>query len=292
MPAGSHRARLRGAHAGLAARFQHVRRRLDLRPARQSRLAGTGRSGLEYHDPRFDPHEAFQQFKTHPFVRAILEGGKLVRYGAKTVPYGGWYSMPRTYVDGGLIIGDSASLLNSQRLKGIHMAIKSGMLAAETIFDALRAGDASSKTLAAFPQQDRAKLDREGTVGVRNFHQALSQRSVARAWCTRRCSSSPAGAVSIDPMRTRPRLRGVSQAQRRPGPRQPRVQGRRQADLRPSDRRLPLRHAPRRRSAVPSCTCSIQHLRRPLRDRIRKSLPVFLSRRRLRNGRGKRTAGA
>ena len=57
-------------------------------------------TGLEYHNPRFDPHEAFQQFKTHPFVRRILEGGKLVRYGAKTVPVGGWYSMPRTYVDG------------------------------------------------------------------------------------------------------------------------------------------------------------------------------------------------
>src|SRR5271167_2116823 len=90
-------------------------------------------TGLEYHNPRFDPHEAFQRFKTHPFVRKILEGGKLVRYGAKTVPVGGWYSMPRTYVDGGLIIGDSASLLNSQRLKGIHTAIKTGMLAAETI---------------------------------------------------------------------------------------------------------------------------------------------------------------
>ena len=65
--------------------------------------------GLEYHNPRFDPHEAFQKFKTHPFVRRILDGGKLVRYGAKTVPTGGWYSMPRTYVDGGLIIGDSAA---------------------------------------------------------------------------------------------------------------------------------------------------------------------------------------
>src|SRR5579864_8948937 len=103
---------------------------------------------LEYKNPLFDPHEAFQKFKTHPFVRRILDGGKLVRYGAKTVPYGGWYSMPRSYVDGGLIIGDSASLLNSQRLKGIHIAIKSGMLAAETVFEALKTGDASSKTLA------------------------------------------------------------------------------------------------------------------------------------------------
>src|ERR1700735_1303669 len=96
---------------------------------------------LEYKNPLFDPHEAFQKFKTHPTVKKILEGGKLVRYGAKTVPYGGWYSMPRTHVDGGLIIGDSASVLNSQRLKGIHTAIKTGMLAAETIYEALAKGD-------------------------------------------------------------------------------------------------------------------------------------------------------
>src|ERR1700719_962916 len=89
---------------------------------------------LEYADPQYDPHEAFQRWKTHPAIKKILEGGKLVRYGAKSLPAGGWYSMPRPYVDGGLIIGDSGRFLESQRLKGIHMAIKSGMFAAETIF--------------------------------------------------------------------------------------------------------------------------------------------------------------
>ena len=69
--------------------------------------------GLEYRDSLFDAHAAFQKFKTHPFVRRILEGGTLVRYGAKTLPEGGWYSMPRPYIDGALIIGDSASLVNS-----------------------------------------------------------------------------------------------------------------------------------------------------------------------------------
>src|SRR6202162_521326 len=60
---------------------------------------------LEYGDPRFDPHAAFQQWKTHPFLKKILDGGKLVRYGAKSLPYGGWYALPRNYLDGGLIIG-------------------------------------------------------------------------------------------------------------------------------------------------------------------------------------------
>ena len=128
---------------------------------------------LEYHDPLFDPHAAFQKFKTHPFVRKILESGKLVRYGAKTVPYGGWYSMPKSFIDGGLIIGDSASLLNSQRLKGIHTAIKSGMLAAETIYEALCAGDTSATKLAAYQQKLEQSWIKKELWAVRNFHQAF-----------------------------------------------------------------------------------------------------------------------
>lgn len=128
---------------------------------------------LEYRNSLFDPHEAFQKFKTHPFVRRILKGGKLVRYGAKSLPYGGWYSMPRNYLDGGLIIGDSASLLNSQRLKGIHIAIKSGMLAAETIYEALVAGDTSARTLSAFQKKIEASWIKKELWAVRNFHQGF-----------------------------------------------------------------------------------------------------------------------
>jgi electron-transferring-flavoprotein dehydrogenase len=129
--------------------------------------------GLEYADPQFDPHEAFQKWKSHPFLKKILDGGKLVRYGAKTIPAGGWYSMPRNYVDGGLIIGDSGSFLDAQRLKGIHMAIKSGMLAAEAIFDALKAGDTSAKTLSTFPHRvDQSYIKKELRL-VRNFHQSF-----------------------------------------------------------------------------------------------------------------------
>jgi len=128
---------------------------------------------LEYHNPQFDPHEAFQKFKTHPHVRRILDGGKLVRYGAKTVPYGGWYSMPRNFVSGGLIIGDSASLLNSQRLKGIHTAIKSGMLAAETVYNALCAGDTSAVALSEYQRRLESSWIREELWPVRNFHQAF-----------------------------------------------------------------------------------------------------------------------
>lgn len=157
---------------------------------------------LEYKDSLFDPHEAFQKLKTHPYIRRILEGGKLVRYGAKTVPYGGWYSMPRNYFDGGLIIGDSASLLNSQRLKGIHTAIKSGMLAAETIYEALVAGDTSSKTLSRFQKKIEASWIKPELWAVRNFHQGF-HKGLWRGVVNAGLQFITGGRGLVDPMRAR-----------------------------------------------------------------------------------------
>ena len=158
---------------------------------------------LQYHNPRFDPHEAFQEYKTHPFIKRVLEGGKLVRYGAKTVPYGGWYSMPRPYVAGGLIIGDSASLLNSQRLKGIHIAIKSGMLAAETIFEALKAGDTSEKTLSALPRKIDESWIKKELWAIRNFHQGFEHGLYAGLFHAG-LQFVTGGRGLVDPMRARP----------------------------------------------------------------------------------------
>jgi electron-transferring-flavoprotein dehydrogenase len=171
--------------------------------------------GLEYHNPLFDPHEAFQKFKTHPFVRRILDGGKLVRYGAKTVPYGGWYSMPRTYVDGGLIVGDSASMLNSQRLKGIHTAIKSGMLAAETIYEALCVGDTSAKTLSAYQQKiDQSWLKKE-LYEVRNFHQGFHD-GLWKGLVNAGIQFVSGGRGLTDPMRAEAGYKDYSKLQRDP----------------------------------------------------------------------------
>jgi electron-transferring-flavoprotein dehydrogenase len=129
--------------------------------------------GLDYRDARVDPHHEFQKFKTHPLIRKLLEGGKLIRYGAKAMTVGGWYTMPQLTSDGVMIIGDSAGMLNGERLKGIHTAIKAGMLAAETILDALVKKDYSRTTLSSFD----TKL-KESNVGrelykARNFHQAF-----------------------------------------------------------------------------------------------------------------------
>lgn len=130
-------------------------------------------TGLDYEDPRTDPHHIFQSFKLHPFARRILEGGKMIRYGAKALPYGGWLTMPRIYGDGWMLLGDSASFMNSQRLKGIHLAIKSGMLAAETAFHALVVGDGAAATLARYKGMVDSSWIRDELYLVRNFHQGF-----------------------------------------------------------------------------------------------------------------------
>jgi len=155
---------------------------------------------LEYADPQFDPHAAFQKWKTHPFVKSLLEGGKLVRYGAKSLPYGGWYAMPRNTVDGALIIGDSGSFLDSQRLKGIHLAMKSGMLAAETIFEALKAGDTTTKTLGKFQNRVEQSYIRDELWKVRNFHQSF-QHGMLRGFIQTAFQQISGGRGLVDPMR-------------------------------------------------------------------------------------------
>ncbi len=130
-------------------------------------------TGLDYQDPRTDPHHVFQSFKSHPFARRILEGGKMVRYGAKSLPYGGWLTMPRLAGDGWMLLGDSASFLNSQRLKGIHLAIKSGMLAAETAYDALVREDYSAAQIGDYKRRVDESWIREELYPVRNFHQGF-----------------------------------------------------------------------------------------------------------------------
>jgi electron-transferring-flavoprotein dehydrogenase len=127
-------------------------------------------TGLDYKDPLIDPHAEFQKFKTHPKIAEILAGGKMLKYGAKTINAGGWHTMPKLYADGVLIIGDSASFLNGQRIKGIHTAMKSGMIAAETIVSAFDHDDFTSKTLRHFKEKIDGSWIYDELYAVRNFH--------------------------------------------------------------------------------------------------------------------------
>ena len=132
-------------------------------------------TGLDYTDPLIDPHAEFQKFKTHPEVAKILEGGKMLKYGAKTINAGGWWTMPQLYADGVLLVGDCASFLNGQRIKGIHTAMKSGMLAAETIVSALEKEDYTSNTLQHFTEKVNGSWLYDELHAVRNFHGAFQK---------------------------------------------------------------------------------------------------------------------
>jgi electron-transferring-flavoprotein dehydrogenase len=110
-------------------------------PLGESRVAIGMVVGLDYTDATLSVHDVLQELKGHPFVRAILEGGKRIAWGAKTIPEGGFLSLPDSLsFSGGMIVGDGAGLVNVPALKGIHYAMGSGMLAAETALDAIRPG--------------------------------------------------------------------------------------------------------------------------------------------------------
>jgi electron-transferring-flavoprotein dehydrogenase len=132
-------------------------------------------TGLDYEDPMIDPHAEFQKFKTNPMVAAVLAGGKMIKYGAKSINAGGYFTMPRLYSDGVLLVGDSASFLNGQRIKGIHTAMKSGMLAAETIVGAFEHEDFTSNTLRHYDEKVNLSWIYDELYPVRNFHGAFQK---------------------------------------------------------------------------------------------------------------------
>ncbi len=132
-------------------------------------------TGLDYLDPMIDPHHEYQKFKTHPAVAEILKGGKMLKYGAKAINAGGYHTMPKLYADGVLLVGDCAAFLNGQRIKGIHTAMKGGMLAAETILDAFVHNDFTSNTLRHFEEKFNNSWIYEELYAVRNFHASFQK---------------------------------------------------------------------------------------------------------------------
>lgn len=109
--------------------------------------------GLDYQNPHLSPFEEFQRFKTHPKFRGLFEGGRRLCYGARAIVEGGLQALPKLTFPGGVLVGDSAGFLNVAKIKGTHTAIKSGMLAAEAIFEALQSGHTDEVT----PYSDAVK---------------------------------------------------------------------------------------------------------------------------------------
>jgi len=130
--------------------------------------------GLSYSNPYLSPYEEFQRYKTHPLISAFLENGRRVSYGARAIAAGGAQSLPELVFPGGALIGDDAGFLNVSRIKGSHAAIKSGMLAAGAVADAL-AESRSGDVLAAYPQSYETSWLSAELHKARNFKPLLAK---------------------------------------------------------------------------------------------------------------------
>ena len=143
--------------------------------------------GLDYQDPRLQPFEAFQQFKNHPRVKPLLEGGEILAAGARTIAAGGWQSLPTLEMPGALLIGDAGGTLNVPKIKGIHQAIRSACCAAEHLaesgapagFDA-RWRASRRRPRAAPGAQHQARLQARLLVGLRQRRAGDAHRRAHR----------------------------------------------------------------------------------------------------------------
>jgi electron-transferring-flavoprotein dehydrogenase len=143
--------------------------------------------GLDTTDATFSVHDALQRLKTHPFIKKMLEGGKRTAWGAKTIPSGGYYAMPkRLAVPGMVVAGDAASMVNIPTLKGVHYAMHAGMYAAEAIVDALKS-DPDSVNFEAYDEKVHKSSIEKDLRKSRNVRQAFSKGffvggAVANGW--------------------------------------------------------------------------------------------------------------
>ncbi|MBI2836161.1 MAG: 4Fe-4S dicluster domain-containing protein [Chloroflexi bacterium] len=131
--------------------------------------------GLDWRYADLNPQLELQIFKSHSLIKSLLEGGEVIAYGARTLPEGGYYSVPELMANGALLIGDSAGLTNPRKLKGLHYAIKSGMLAAETIAQALEKQDFSRETLRNYQEALEQSFIGQDLRAARNYRQVFAK---------------------------------------------------------------------------------------------------------------------
>ena len=229
--------------------------------------------GLDYQDPRLAPFEAFQQYKNHPSVKTLLEGGEIVSAGARGIAAGGWQSTPTLEMPGAILIGDAGGTLNFAKIKGVHQAIRSGALAGEHI--------AHSGTAAGFDAKWRASPGGQELKRVRNFKPAFKRGLwlglVNSAW-----EMLTGRQIAVD-LEEHGRLVAPVQARRVHLARA--ALGRAHAAAARSGLvRVFRRQCARGEPADPPEGGRHQHLRRPLRPGIRQSVRTLLSGRGLRDG--------
>jgi len=169
--------------------------------------------GLDYHDARLDVHQLLQRMKQHPLFRAVLEGGEMVEWGAKTIPEGGFHSVPdRRHGPGCLIAGDAAGFVDVPSLKGIHYAMESGMQAARAIFRALKADDVSGEGLASYTSAIDGSYIMADMKKTRNMRLAFKKGfyagGVRAGLMTLTGGAFPGGAISVEEDAAEPRVLG------------------------------------------------------------------------------------
>jgi electron-transferring-flavoprotein dehydrogenase len=156
---------------------------------------------LDTRDPFADAHLALQQFKGHPRIAAMLEGGKMIQYGGKALAIGGWASMPRLAFPGGMLVGDAAQMVNAARLKGIHLGMKGGICAADTILKALLEQDFGEASLGRYSRAYMASWAGVELYRTRNFHQILAHGFTPGAALNLGLSLAFGGWVPGDPLK-------------------------------------------------------------------------------------------
>ena len=207
--------------------------------------------GLDFTDPTYDIYHAFQIWKTHPFVEKFVKDGKILEYGAKTVPEGGYYSLTKYFLNNAMIVGDSAGFLAMPALKGIHLSIYSGMSAAKAAYDAFVKNDFSKNTL-------------------KNYEQYVQQspRFCRQTRYAQRLSFDKDG-----------RQRQETAVQRQMGV----VRHRQALQSQQSGRRILFGHTTRRRTTYPHSYQQRKRVSRYKHQKVRCSVPIFLPGRSIRN---------
>lgn len=173
-------------------------------------------AGLDAPDATFDVHQLFQEMKLHPFFRQYLEGGRLLEWGAKTIPEGGYWSIPdRLSGDGVLMAGDCAGFVDVASLKGIHYAMQSGVFAARSAFQALKAGDPSAATLASYDRQVRESYLARDLRKTRNmrlaFKHGFTLGGVENGLMTLTGGAFPGWRIAIEEDAAEPRTTGPAE---------------------------------------------------------------------------------
>jgi len=178
--------------------------------------------GLDYRDAALSVHDLLQELKTHPMVRQLLEGGERVEWGAKTIPGGGFHALPtRLHAPGLLLCGDGAGMVNVPTLKGVHYAIESGRLAAETAFASLKGGAVSPVELASYDDALRSSFIWHDLHQVRDLRQVFGRGFVLGGALASAMTISKGrvhlGALRTEPDERQPILR-TDRAERYPTP--------------------------------------------------------------------------